>query len=295
MNNKMQIITLGCKVNQSESEALAACCRNKYGLRTDKEKAGSDLCIINTCAVTQKAEMQSRQAVRKAVRNNPEAVIVVTGCYAQRDPAVFTGINGVDYVIGHADKNRIPDIISRQHGNGVCDHYEKPACEPAVFRRDLADYRHFDLMPAPAAGGRTRPFLKIQDGCDSFCTYCIVPYTRGRSRSMDPEHAVYEFKELLRTGAPEIVLSGIHIGRYGVDLNPQTDLPALLETLDAVEGRHRIRLSSIEPIELTDKLIDLVADSKRICPHFHIPLQSGDPRILKKMKRPYEPELFSSL
>ncbi len=293
MNQGVHIITLGCKVNQSESEAVAACCRNHNGWGNHGHNGGGGLCIINTCAVTQKAEMQSRQAVRKAVRSHPDAAIVVTGCYAQRDPDAFAAIAGVDYVIGQADKHRIPEII----------HTEKPVCSagdtaqcapgPEIRHTDISGYRHFDPMPAPAASARTRPFLKIQDGCDTFCSYCIVPYTRGRSRSLPPYQAVSAFRELLETGAPEIVLSGIHIGKYGTDLNPQTSLCNLLKTLDAIEGGHRIRLSSVEPTEFTDELLGVIRHSARICPHFHVPLQSGDPRVLKKMKRPYDPALFS--
>ncbi|MCF8095705.1 MAG: tRNA (N(6)-L-threonylcarbamoyladenosine(37)-C(2))-methylthiotransferase MtaB [Desulfobacteraceae bacterium] len=295
MNHTVHITTLGCKVNQAESEALAAWCRDGRGWQIKRREPDADLCIINTCAVTGRAEMQSRQAVRKAVRNHPGAVIVVTGCYAQRDPEAFERIEGVDYIIGQSDKHRIPQIISPEQGNAPFHPIKKSASQPAVFRTALSEYKRFDPMPAPATGARTRPFLKIQDGCDAFCTYCIVPYTRGRSRSLAPERLISEFKQLVYTGAPEIVLSGIHIGRYGQDLDPQTDLVSLLRSLETVEGNHRIRLSSIEPTELTDNLLDLIADSGRICPHFHIPMQSGDTDILKKMHRPYEPENFQAL
>ncbi|MFP4573358.1 MAG: tRNA (N(6)-L-threonylcarbamoyladenosine(37)-C(2))-methylthiotransferase MtaB [Desulfobacterales bacterium] len=295
MNKTLQTITLGCKVNQAESEALSAWCRDHHGWRVSSPDKGADLCIINTCAVTGRAEMQSRQAVRKAIRNNPDAVIVATGCCAQKDPDAFAGIKGVDYVIGHADKHRIFRIIDSPGKNVFFLPTKKNGRDPVVLNRAVSDYRCFDSMPAPAAGGRTRPFLKIQDGCDDFCTYCIVPYTRGRSRSQDPQRLIAEFIQLVSTGAPEIVLSGVHIGKYGQDLDSRTNLAGLLGLIDSVEGDYRIRLSSIEPTEITDELLDFIAASEKICPHFHIPLQSGDKQILKKMHRPYTPEDFAEL
>ncbi|MFP3980782.1 MAG: tRNA (N(6)-L-threonylcarbamoyladenosine(37)-C(2))-methylthiotransferase MtaB [Desulfobacterales bacterium] len=293
MNQGVHIITLGCKVNQSESEALAACCRDQNGWKNHVSNGDAGLCIINTCAVTQKAEMQSRQAVRKAVRSHPDAAIVVTGCYAQRDLDAFAAMAGVDYVIGQAHKHRIAEIVHPEKHARTAAGTASCLRGPEIRHTDISGYRHFDPIPAPAVSARTRPFLKIQDGCDTFCSYCIVPYTRGRSRSLPPDQAVSTFRNLLETGAPEIVLSGIHIGKYGTDLNPQTNLCNLLKALDAIKGDHRIRLSSIEPTEITDELLGVIRDSARICPHFHVPLQSGDPRVLKKMKRPYEPELFS--
>ncbi|MFW6081339.1 MAG: tRNA (N(6)-L-threonylcarbamoyladenosine(37)-C(2))-methylthiotransferase MtaB, partial [Desulfosalsimonas sp.] len=186
MTQKVQITTLGCKVNQAESEALAAWYRDRFGCRISQREQGSELCIINTCAVTGKAEMQSRQAVRKAVRDNPGAAVVATGCSVQRDPEAFACMEGVDYVIGQAEKHRIPELLSPagKKGGLFCS---KNSGGPMVFCCSISDHRRFDPMPASAAGSRTRPFLKIQDGCDAFCTYCIVPHTRGRSRSMEPD------------------------------------------------------------------------------------------------------------
>lgn len=295
MKQKVQITTLGCKVNQAESEALAAWYRDRLGCSvSQRATAGSGLCIINTCAVTGKAEMQSRQAVRKAVRDNPGAAVVATGCCVQRDPEAFASMEGVDYIVGQADKHRIPELLSPDPGkDGFCR--SKNSGSPLVFCSSLSEKTGFDPMSAAAAGSRTRPFLKIQDGCDSFCTYCIVPYTRGKSRSSKPDSLVSEFMQLVAAGAPEIVISGIHIGRYGADLEPRTDLAGLLRLLDNVEGNHRIRLSSIEPTELTDELLDIIEASGRICPHFHVPLQSGDPEILKRMHRPYGPDDYGEV
>lgn len=294
MKKSLEIVTLGCKVNQAESEALAAWYRQADGWLVEKGGKKADLCIINTCAVTQRAAMQSRQAVRRAVRENPQAVIAVTGCYAQSAPGELSRIKGVDYIIGHADKHRLAQIVDTAAKPGKTGTFVKaePGA-PVICHSGLCRYRSFDPMPALPVSMRTRPFLKIQDGCDTFCTYCIVPHTRGRSRSLPPKRVLSDFTALVRTGAPEIVLSGIHIGRYGADLSPRTDLLELLKTLDAVDGTHRIRLTSIEPGEITDALLDWIGQSGRICPHFHIPLQSGDPAILEKMKRPYGAETFA--
>ncbi len=294
MNKILQIITLGCKVNHAESEALAADFLQKETWKIGRREDQADLCIINTCAVTQKAAMQSRQAIRKAIRAYPKALFVVTGCYAQNDPETIAGIKGVDYVIGQGEKHRVRQIITSPAKSSSEEFFPVKVSSPVICHTDILSRRHFDPMPAPSACGiRTRPFLKIQDGCNSFCTYCIVPYTRGPARSMPIEAVVSEFRALAKNRPPEIVISGVHIGRYGKDLLPRVSLTELLPILDSVEGTHRIRLSSIEPAEITDELLWAICNSKSICPHFHVPLQSGDPEILKKMRRPYSPETFA--
>ncbi|MGM0452929.1 MAG: tRNA (N(6)-L-threonylcarbamoyladenosine(37)-C(2))-methylthiotransferase MtaB [Thermodesulfobacteriota bacterium] len=284
MTTRVKHITLGCKVNQAESEGLA-----EYGRRKEVVVVGArqaaDLCIINTCAVTGKAAMQSRQAIRKAIRNNPGAVIAVTGCYAQQDPETLGAIEGIDYIIGQSQKHRLYEIIDMAGA--------KAGAGPVVVHDAIRQQRGFHPMPAPAIGSRTRPFLKIQDGCDAFCTYCIVPHTRGRSRSLPPDRALAEVRQLIAAGAQEIVLSGIHLGCYGHDLDPPTGLLALLQQMEQIDFPVRIRLSSIEPTEFSDALVDFIAENPRICPHFHMPLQSGDPEILKRMRRPYSPEFFA--
>ncbi len=284
MENNVKFITLGCKVNQAESESLASyACGNKTISLPDEKPA--DICIINTCAVTVKAAMQSRQAIRKAVRAHPGAKIIVTGCYAQTEPEQIQHIEGVDYIIGQSNKHRIFDIIdtgSTEKSGGA-----------TIINDPIEEKRLFDRMPAPSAGSRTRPFLKIQDGCNSFCTYCIVPYSRGRSRSLSPEQVITEVEELLRTGAREIVLTGIHLGRWGLDLSGNHTLTRLLEQILANPDLKRLRLSSLEPAEITEPLLDLVRNSPKICRHFHIPLQSGDHNVLKRMNRHYSPEDFA--
>lgn len=274
----IKFITLGCKVNQAESEALAYFSRTNPSPSLPGDSNSAGVCVINTCAVTGKAAMQSRQAIRRAIRENPGAVIVVTGCYAQSDPEVIREIQGVDYVVGQTDKHRIFEILSG-----------RPENRPEPVRQ----FRTFEKMPAPAIGSRTRPFLKVQDGCDAFCTYCIVPYTRGKSRSLGIEQVMSEFEQLTASGAGEIVLTGIHLGRYGLDLQPRTSLLELLKRIEAHAGLQRIRLSSLESTEITDDLLDFIAGSEHICPHFHVPLQSGDRSVLERMHRPYTPEHFA--
>lgn len=283
--------TLGCKVNQYESEAIAQSLAED-GWSAAHSRENTDLFIVNTCAVTQKASMQSRQAVRKAIKSNPNACIVVTGCYAEVEPDEIKKINGVHYIIGHADKHRIPEIII----DGKEKDSPTPEVYPLTIRHDIKHEHKFQpTVVMGASGNRTRPLLKIQDGCNNFCTYCIVPYARGRSRSMHPEKVLDSIKLLKRSGCREVVLSGIDLGRYGLDLVLPTTLPDLLKQINFLQPIDRVRLSSIEPDELNDDIIKIVADSDIFCNHFHIPLQSGDDLILKRMQRPYSSSLFEKL
>ena len=275
---KFRITTLGCKVNQCESDVIAEQLKTSdWSLAREKET--SEICIINTCTVTQKASMQSRQAIRQSIRLNPFARIVVTGCYAQTEPEAIENIIGVDDVIGNADKHLISERIRRNTKNA-------PG-QPLTICKDIQLEQDFGSWSDWAANGRTRPFFKIQDGCNAFCTYCIVPYARGPSCSMPPENVLAGIQALSDNGYQEIVLTGIHLGHYGYDLNPKTRLSEMLKRVDDLNLIARVRLSSIEPLELSDAIIKLVAGSDRFCRHFHIPLQSGDDRILQKMKRPY--------
>ena len=285
---KFTITTLGCKVNQFESEALAQKLSDdgQWVILRDKEIA--DLCIINTCTVTQKASMQSRQAIRQAIRSHPKARIIATGCYAQTEPDEIKKIKGVHHVIGHFDKHKIPDIILAGKENFL---------PSPVLKQKL---HHFNSMPSAGLGYRTRPFLKIQDGCNSFCTYCIVPYARGPSRSLPPEQVLDNINIIHQAGYHEVVLTGIHLGNYGVDLGKRK--VSLLDLLNRIRKSctiDRVRLSSIEPCELTEDIINFVAQSGsrpgKICRHFHIPLQSGDDFILKRMHRPYSRSFFINL
>ena len=283
---KFTITTLGCKVNQYESDAIANQLQSADWSRALKNEP-SEICIINTCTVTQKASMQSRQAVRRAIRANPAARIVVTGCYAQTEPDAIEKIKGVHYIVGNADKHAICEVIRT-------DKSPAPA-HPLTIYRDIKP--ELDMAPNPdfIAGNRTRPFFKIQDGCDAFCTYCIIPYARGSSRSKPFESVLAGIQGFSSSGYQEIVLTGIHLGNYGNDLIPKTCLGELLNRIDDLNLIPRVRLSSIEPLELTDEIIKRVAESNILCRHFHVPLQSGDDHILKKMGRPYTAEDFRQL
>jgi threonylcarbamoyladenosine tRNA methylthiotransferase MtaB len=281
-----RIITLGCKVNHAESDAIAARLTGPdWRAATASEEA--DLCIINTCAVTQKAAMQSRQALRHMIRANPRAFVAVTGCDSQADPHGLMNIKGLDGLIDQEAKAWLPEILS---ACGLAKHQR-----PVFLKAPAASLRQAPAAQAVPLAGRTRPFLKIQDGCDAFCTYCIVPYARGPSRSNEPHAVLAGIAELAVHGFKEVVLTGIHLGLYGRDLQPATCLADLLHAVDASNTPVRVRLSSIEPLELTADIIDLVARSGRFCRHFHIPLQSGDPEVLRRMKRPYSPEVFTAL
>ncbi len=285
---KFTITTLGCKVNQYESEALAQKLSDDGQWVISRDKEIADLCIINTCTVTQKASMQSRQAIRQAIRSHPKARIIVTGCYAQTEPDEINKIKGVHHVIGHFDKHKLPDMILAGKENIL----PSPDLEQKIH--------HFNPMPSVGLGYRTRPFLKIQDGCNDFCTYCIVPYARGPSRSLPPERVLDNINKIHQAGYHEVVLTGIHLGNYGIDLGKRkADLLDLLNRIRKTCTIDRVRLSSIEPFELTEDIIKFVAQSgsgpAKICHHFHIPLQSGDDFILKKMHRPYSRSFFIDL
>lgn len=281
------ITTLGCKVNQFESESISNSLTDA-GWDVAADQRNADLCIINTCTVTGKASMQSRQAIRHIIRENPEARIIITGCYAQTGAEELREIEGVDDIISHADKHKIADLVLSGADNVTLDgagSLVEKSCRETVFKS----------MPGIPCGNRTRPFLKIQDGCNAFCTYCIVPYARGRSRSMPFDDVIDTLKKLDRNGYLEAVLTGIHIGCYGMDLTPETSLYKLLRHIDETKPVRRIRLSSIEPAELTEDIIQLASTSETMANHFHIPLQSGDDTILKRMHRPYDSTLFRNL
>jgi threonylcarbamoyladenosine tRNA methylthiotransferase MtaB len=281
---KFKIITLGCKVNQAESELIATRLSSLDWQPADSP-GEADVCVINTCAVTQKAATQSRQAVRQAIHANPGACVVVTGCYAETDPQALMRIQGLDYIIDQKDKQRLPEILAAGGGG--------KSTTSTVLKPPEKAAQENQARALPVTGFRTRPFLKIQDGCDAFCSYCIVPYARGRSRSASFQGVLDIVSMLSAQGFKEAVLTGIHLGNYGKDLEPRQNLFALLHAILKLPIDIRVRLSSIEPLELSDEIIDLAAGSDRICRHFHIPLQSGDPQILSRMGRPYSPEDFS--
>ena len=280
---KFLITTLGCKVNQHESDVLAAALSAR-GWRPITAGERAEVCVVNTCTVTQRASMQSRQLIRQLQRAHPGARVVVTGCYAQIAPHEIAAVGGVHAIVGRDRKAHLPEIIVNAMQNPESGIDPSPVSEAA--------WEPWAAMPPAAPGTRTRPFLKIQDGCNSFCTYCIVPYARGRSRSLPPERVMEQLARLGAMGYREVVLTGIHLGAYGLDLTPPSPLMTLMEAIEAEQPVDRVRLSSIEPNELTEAMIELVASSDVFCPHFHLPLQSGADAILKRMHRPYTRDLF---
>ena len=281
MGKKFKIITLGCKVNQCESATLREALVQTGWVPA--EKGGSaDVNIVNTCIVTQKASYQSRQAIRKAIRENPSALTAATGCYAQAFPEELSRIEGLDLVAGNALKGHLHKVL-QDCRKGV------PTClSRGDFNVSLAE----EILPLSE---RTRSFLKIQDGCDSFCSYCIVPFSRGPLRSLEPLKVIALLGSLSEEGYKEVVLTGIHLGKYGVDLSPASSLKDLLTLIGKQRLTLRIRLSSIEPKEVVPDLIRMAASEEWLCCHFHIPLQSGDNDILKRMNRNYTSEEYALL
>lgn len=279
------IQTLGCKVNQFESDAIAIELEKQGWIQVADSKQ-ADVLIVNTCAVTSKAGMQSRQTIRKIIRENPDAKVLVTGCHAQTEPELIRKIENVTHVVSNADKNRIA-----RHILDLCDADFEFSFKPA----DHTPAHKFKSFKETVYGRMTRAYLKIQDGCNAFCTYCIVPHARGSSVSMPQNEVMQQLSALHEKGFKEVILSGIHIGLYGLDLKPSLTLTGLLEKINARKPVHRIRISSIEPAELTSQIIKLAEPGNIICDHFHVPLQSGDDGILTKMKRPYTSATFEKV
>ena len=282
---KFHVETLGCKVNQYESDGISLSLE-RQGWIKGKKKQKADVFIVNTCAVTSKASMQSRQIIRKIIRENPDAKIIVTGCYAQTDPEEIKKIGQIDQIVCHKDKNRIANHIT-----SVCKN-----SSPLTFKKiDHGKANTFLGFDPAVKGEMTRAYLKIQDGCNAFCTYCIVPHARGSSVSMPEKEVFQHLKELNDSGFKEVIITGIHTGMYGRDLEKKSSLLQLLKKINDERPVHRIRLSSIEPGEINDGIINLARPGNILCDHFHIPLQSGDDDILKKMKRPYDTTLFEEI
>lgn len=270
---KISFYTLGCKLNQAETAILAEQFeQNGYQLKPFGEQV--DVCVINTCTVTGKSDYRCRQMIRKAKKISPDAQIAVVGCYAQLSPEKIDKIDGVDFILGSDKKFDLIEIINKKNRSEV-----------PLF--ELSSNEAF-LSPSPGNfWDHTRAFLKIQDGCDSFCSYCTVPLARGRSRSDLLDHIIRNAQELVARGHQEIVLTGVHIGKFGKDLKPAQSLLDVLKALEKIPNLKRIRLSSLEPMEIDQPLVEWIANSEKVCHHFHIPLQSGDDEILKRMNRNY--------
>ncbi len=282
---KAAFATLGCKVNQFETEAMEGLFKARgYEIVSFEESA--DVYVLNTCSVTHLGERKSRQLIRRAHRKNPAAVVAVTGCYAQLAPEEIKTFAGVRVVVGTRERARIVELVeqaARQSGvvSALTD----------VMRAD-----EFEDIPLYDVSCRTRAFLKIQEGCANFCSYCIIPYTRGPLRSRRIDSVRREAEKLAQAGFKEIVLTGIHLGAYGRDLEGNLSLAdAVRETLTAAIGLRRLRLGSLESVELSPQLLDMMQSDARLCPHLHLPLQAGCDEILRAMNRPYTREKFASL
>ena len=271
--------TLGCKLNFSETSTIGKTLR-EAGVRTARKGEKADICVVNTCSVTEMADKKCRQAIHRLVKQHPGAFVVVTGCYAQLKPDAVTQIEGVDIVLGAEQKKEILKYLGdlQKHEGGK------------AYTTSTKDIKSF--VPSCSRGDRTRYFLKVQDGCDYYCSYCTIPFARGRSRNGTIESMVEQAKQAAAEGGKEIVLTGVNIGDFGKSTG-ETFFD-LVKALDTVEGIERYRISSIEPNLLTDEIIEYVSTSKRFMPHFHIPLQSGSDDVLKFMKRKYDTSLFAS-
>ncbi|KOS61977.1 tRNA (N(6)-L-threonylcarbamoyladenosine(37)-C(2))-methylthiotransferase MtaB [Lysinibacillus agricola] len=273
--------TLGCKVNHYETEAIWQLFKEEGYERTEFDRQ-ADVYVINTCTVTNTGDKKSRQVIRRAIRQNPDAVICVTGCYAQTSPAEIMAIPGVDIVVGTQDRTKLL---------GYIDQYLTER-QPINAVRNIMKNRVYEELDVPAFTDRTRASLKIQEGCNNFCTFCIIPWARGLMRSRDPQEVLNQAQQLVDAGYLEIVLTGIHTGGYGQDLKDY-NLAQLLRDLEAnVKGLKRLRISSIEASQLTDEVIEVLRESKIVVNHLHIPIQSGSDTVLKRMRRKYTMEFF---
>ena len=277
-NCKAEFHTLGCKLNFAETSTIARIFAER-GIRRAQPGEVPDICVVNTCSVTELADKKCRQTIRRLANRYPDAVIVVTGCYAQLKKDEVAAIDGVDIVLGSEQKMEISAYLDRWLAT------RKPQVEVTPAK----DIRAFS--PSCSRGDRTRYFLKVQDGCDYFCSYCTIPFARGRSRSGSIESLVAQAREVVAEGGKEIVITGVNIGDFGK--NTGESFIDLVRALDAVEGIERYRISSIEPDLLTDEIIDFCARSRAFMPHFHIPLQCGSDTVLRLMRRHYDSALFA--
>ena len=287
---RFSIENFGCRATDADAAALRRALIAD-GLTQVEEHASADVVVLNTCTVTAAADAQAREAVRKIHRANPGARIVVTGCYAQRAPEELAAIDGVEFVVGNSHQARIPSILRAgfvplaELEGGELSLARGPA---KILSGDIFAQSTVQIAPADSgAGERTRPILKIQDGCNNRCSYCVIPFVRGKSRSLAPDEVVREARALSEAGAKEIVLSGINLGSYGRDLSPRAALGEVVRRILGETAVDQLRLSSIEPQDVTEDFVALVASSPRMARHFHVPLQSGCDRILGAMHRWY--------
>ena len=279
MSPRVAIVTLGCKVNSYDTATIGDRLR-RAGCTIVEGGNPADVVIVNSCTVTDAADAESRRLARRARRENPSARVIVTGCYAQTQPAGAAGVEAVDYVVGLDRLDALVEAVT--------------APAPALERITVGQSRRataIGTFGARTFPGKTRAFLKVQEGCDLFCTFCIVPMARGKSRSLAPREVLCEMEGLAAQGFEEVVLTGVHLGGYGEDLEPRVDLVWLVEALAEQGLFARIRLSSIDPHEVTESLLRVMASAPQVCPHLHVPLQAADDAVLRRMRRRYDTAL----
>ena len=286
---RIAFATLGCKVNQYDTEAMTALFR-RAGYRIVDFEAPADVYIVNTCTVTGRGAAKSRQLIRNAIRRAPMAVVAVAGCYTQTDPDEVAAIPGVSLLIGNQDRDRAVELVEQAARSEL----------PVRAVGNIWQVREFEEMPIDAFSHKTRAIVKVQEGCNIFCTFCIIPYARGKPRSRAPGDVLMEVDRLAAAGYREVVLTGIHLGSYGRDDQPNRgapgtgDLAQLVGDVAGVEGIDRVRLSSLEPKHCSDRLIELLASNPKVCPHLHLSLQSGAEGVLRRMKRAYNAAEYRS-
>jgi len=283
---RVAFATLGCRLNQVDSQQLQSALEAR-GFATVPFGAPADVVVVNTCTVTARAEVSDRQAIRRARRANPDARVVVTGCWAQTSAAEVAREPGVDLIVGNADKERLPALLQEVLSG--------PRAGARVEVGDLRGARLGAIDPRPRALGRSRAFVKVQDGCQHRCAFCIVPRARGASRSLDPRIVADQVRLLVEAGRPEVTLTGIDLGHYGADLVPRSSLAVLLRELVEVEGLRWLRLSSMLPAYFTEDVLEVLTGAPAIAPHFHVPLQSGSDGVLRAMRRPYRVAMYRAL
>jgi threonylcarbamoyladenosine tRNA methylthiotransferase MtaB len=280
----------GCRATQADGAAIERQLLDR-GLARADSATQAEVVVLNTCTVTASADQDARAAIRRIHRENPDAQILVTGCYAQRAPQEISALPGVSVVVGNSHKHKLADYVLTPMNSAFVPITQIGASEANVIIGDI--FAHTELTAAPVFDGtgfdKTRPNLKVQDGCNNRCSFCIIPYVRGRSRSLQLDHILREVNALVANGYHEIVLSGINLGRWGRELTPRTSFASMLSAILEQTQIEKLRISSVEPMDWTNEVIELVASSPRICKHAHVPLQSGSDKILRKMHRKYRP------
>ena len=286
MKKKAALHNLGCKVNAYELEAIQQMLEQQ-GYEIVPFAPGADIYIINTCTVTNIADQKSRQMLHKSKKMNPDAVVVACGCYVQAAGEKLEQDSAIDLVVGNNKKKEIPAILEEYFREK-----EEGRSGSGTWVTDMTHNREYETLSISRTAEHTRAFIKVQDGCNQFCTYCIIPYARGRVRSRRPEDVLEEVRRLAESGCQEVVLTGIHLSSYGVDLEEGQNLLALIRTIHAVDGIRRIRLGSLEPGIITEEFAEAIAALPKVCPHFHLSLQSGCDTVLERMNRRYRSEEY---